>query len=112
FLRSAGIEFQAHVAMAELSPLVPWIAYYHDPYPYSLYPEPYCKRSPIISGRQEAGHRKIVRGASALAFPSRRLLEWVLRGELEPYRRRALVVPHVAMPLWPQTSGSGMTSWL
>jgi hypothetical protein len=98
-VRSAGIEFQPHVAALQGLSDLPWVANYHDPYPYSLYPEPYRIRVPLLSSRQEAQHRRIVLRASALTFPSRRLLEWVLTGDLESCRKKAFVVPHVAMPL-------------
>jgi hypothetical protein len=99
FVRAAGQEFEPHMAMLRWRPPVPWIANYHDPYPVSLYPRPYCRRYPLISGRQEAVHRKILAAASALTFPSRRLLEWVLRDDLEQYRDKAFVIPHLASEL-------------
>lgn len=99
FVRAAGQEFEPHMAMLRWRPPVPWIANYHDPYPLSLYPRPYCHRYPLISGWQESVHRKILAAAHALTFPSRRLLEWVLRDDLEQYRRKALVIPHLATDL-------------
>jgi glycosyltransferase involved in cell wall biosynthesis len=97
FIRGAGISFEPHMAMLRLGPGVPWIANYHDPFPISLYPEPYRgRRVSFVSLRQEALHRRIVMEATALTFPSKRLLEWVLRDELERYRDKAFVLPHVA----------------
>lgn len=99
FVRAAGQEFEPHMAMLRWRPPVPWIANYHDPYPVSLYPMPYCHRYPLISRWQESVHRKILAAANALTFPSRRLLEWVLRDDLEQYRRKAFVIPHLASEL-------------
>jgi glycosyltransferase involved in cell wall biosynthesis len=97
--RAAGMEFEPHLAMLGRWSRALWVANYHDPYPLSLYPEPYRKRWPVFSARQEAMQRRILREADALTFPSRRLLEWVLRDEPRQYRKKAFVVPHLAMDL-------------
>ena len=98
-VRGAGGNFQPHMAMLKYRTAVPWIANYHDPYPLSLYPVPYRHRVPIVSFWQERMHRRIIAAADALTFPSQRLLEWVLRGDLEQYRYKAFVIPHIANPL-------------
>jgi hypothetical protein len=95
-VRGAGREFEPHIAMLGWQPSVPWIAHYHDPYPGSLYPEPYRQYVALQSPRQERIHRRIIQAADALTFPSQRLLDWVLRGDLEGERRKAFVVPHMA----------------
>lgn len=107
FLRGAGDGFEPHMALLKGRCAVPWVANYHDPFPISLYPEPYRSRSPLISDRQESIHRRIIAAADALTFPSRRLLEWVLRGDLEGYRSKALVIPHLAteLPVPPSSGG-------
>jgi hypothetical protein len=98
--RGAGVSFYPHMAMLGLAPNIPWIANYHDPFPISLYPPPYCgARVCLMSQQQEAWHRRIVARATALTFPSRRLLEWVLKGNLEKYRSKAFVIPHAAMEI-------------
>ncbi len=100
FVRGAGIEFEPHLAVLGAQLTLPWIANYHDPFPLSLYPEPYRKVGSVArSRRQEALHRRIVRQADAISFPARRLLEWVLRGDLEKYRRKAFVLPHISTDL-------------
>lgn len=101
FARAAGNRFETHVALAQLRPVTSWIAHYHDPFPMSLYPEPYRRRRPLLSARQESWHRRIVRTATALTFPGERLLNWVLCDDLEPCRDKAFVLPHVAAPLSP-----------
>jgi glycosyltransferase involved in cell wall biosynthesis len=100
-IRGAGLEFDPHMAMLEPigASAIPWLAHYHDPYPLSLYPEPYRQRVPFVSRRQEAVHHRIIASANALSFPSSRLRDWVLRESLKPYRRKAFVVPHIASEL-------------
>ncbi len=99
YVRGAGLGFEPHLALLQGRAPLPWIAHYHDPFPLSLYPEPYRKRQPLISRRQEALHYEIIRQAGALTFPSQRLLEWVLRGSLARHRAKAYAVPHLAMAL-------------
>jgi len=99
-VRGAGGNFQPHIAMLKVKPPVPWVAYYHDPYPLSLYPEPYRHVVPFVSFWQERIHRRIIASANALAFPSQRLLNWVLSRDLEQYRSKAFVIPHIANPLY------------
>jgi hypothetical protein len=102
-VRGAGREFEPHMAMLNWKPPVPWIAHYHDPYPASLYPEPYRQKTRLLSSRQERVHRQILAQADALTFPSQRLLDWVLAGEHGRYRHKAFVVPHIASG--PHTGG-------
>lgn len=94
--RSAGIAFDPHLAMLSLKPRIPWVAHYHDPYPISLYPEPYRRRAPLLSRRQEAVHERVLQAADALTFPSERLRDWVLADRLARFRSKAVIVPHVA----------------
>lgn len=98
-VRGAGGNFQPHAAMLKWKPPIPWVAHYHDPYPSNLYPEPYRYIIPFVSLWQERIHRRIIASADALTFPSQRLLEWVLSGNLEQYRSKAFVIPHIASPL-------------
>ena len=98
--RGAGQGFEPHMALTRSRCSVPWIANYHDPYPVSLYPEPYRRRTPIVSHWQEVEHRRILAATDALTFPSQRLLEWVLDGASSMYRQKAFVLPHVASGLF------------
>lgn len=95
-VRGAGREFEPHMAMLGWRAPAPWVAHYHDPYPISLYPEPYRRVIAFQSPRQERVHRQIVAAADGLTFPSKRLLDWVLRAELDSARGKAAVVPHIA----------------
>jgi hypothetical protein len=96
FAFGAGMDFTPHMALASREWGVPWVAYYHDPWPGHLYPEPYRWQWSIPGWHQESWHRKIVERASALAFPSERLMRWVLCGALEQYRGKAFILPHLA----------------
>lgn len=99
FVRATGVEFFPHFAMVEESRATPWIANYHDPYPYSRYPEPYRMVVPFVSAKQDKRHRAILESASAITFPSRRLLDWMLPDEFAPLRAKAAVLPHIAREL-------------
>jgi glycosyltransferase involved in cell wall biosynthesis len=96
FAQSKGSEFYPHFALLRARTGTPWVANYHDPYPISLYPEPYRTRVPVITFWQERLHARVLRHCGALTFPSERLLRWVLAGPFERYREKAFVVPHVA----------------
>jgi hypothetical protein len=74
-VRGAGGCFDPHMACATL-PDLRWVAHYHDPWPLSDYPQPYRHRQPIIDGHARRWNRRILRRATAVAFPSRRLAEW------------------------------------
>lgn len=101
--RGGGLSFEGHLALLTIQSNTPWLAHYHDPYPLSLYPEPYRRVTRLLSRQQELLHRWIVRRADVLTFPSERLLHWVLDGHLAKHRSKAHVVPHVALE--PPTAG-------
>ncbi len=95
FVRGAGAGFEPHLAMAGLDGPVPWVANYHDPFPLSLYPEPYCRHPFLMSALQEKWNARIIRAADWVSFPSDRLLRWTLRGKLARYRGKGVVIPHI-----------------
>jgi hypothetical protein len=96
FVRAAGDGFEPHLAMAGLTSPVPWIANYHDPFPISKYPEPYRRRFFLMSLLQEKWNARIMRAASAVSFPSDRLLRWMLRDDLGRLREKGVIIPHIA----------------
>lgn len=104
FVRGAGGAFETHIAMLGNKHCIPWIANYHDPFPISLYPEPYRVVTPLLSHQQEAVHHRILAQAYALTFPSQRLLDWVLTGKAKGYRSKAFIIPHIASVLSPNSS--------
>jgi len=95
FVRASGCDFEPHLAMARLEGTPPWIAHYHDPFPLSLYPEPYRRHYLLASAMQERRNATILRKADRISFPCQRLLQWLLRGRLEPYRHKGVVIPHI-----------------
>jgi len=89
-----GSNFTPHIALSRSGKAL-WIGHYHDPYPAHLYPLPYKAKRTFQLGIQERVHEEILRCATALTFPCRRLLQWVLKGKHEVYRSKAFVLPHL-----------------
>ena len=111
FIRGAGQDFSPHLAMTELAERAAgtgpaWVAHYHDPWPLSLYPEPYARREGSIGWFQERANRRILRAAGAVTFPSRRLADWEASLAGVALGERAVVVPHqgVGADLWAAVS--------
>ena len=99
FFCSGGGDFTAALAMTRLARrrgAVPFVTYYPDPSPMSLYPPPYSARALRISGLQERGHRRILAASTALSFPSERLRDWVTEGDPALVAKSA-VLPHPAI---------------
>jgi hypothetical protein len=95
FVRGAGAGFEPQMAMAGLGAAAPWVANYHDPFPLSLYPDPYRRRLFMASALQERWNARIIEAADWVSFPSERLLRWMLRGRLAPCRGKGVVIPHI-----------------
>jgi hypothetical protein len=95
FARGAGQDFRPHLAMTDLTDPPPWVANYHDPWPLSLYPDPYRQRSGSVSALQERANRRILRRADAVTFPSQRLLEWESRRARVDLATKGAVVAHL-----------------
>lgn len=87
-------------AMATVKKLrLPWCAYFSDPWPHHLYPEPYrFTVGPVSRRRQERMLDKILRRAGSLVFPSDRLRDWLLAGPRARFRSKAVVSPHLGEP--------------
>lgn len=99
FVRGAGSNFTTAMAASRVESTVPWIVNYHDPFPLSLYPEPYRYSVRIISGKQQRAHYKILNKASALTFPSKSLRDWILQADNAKHKSKAWVIPHIATEL-------------
>jgi glycosyltransferase involved in cell wall biosynthesis len=100
--RAAGLDATPHLAMVDLRLGIPWVAHLHDPWPLSAFPDPYRRREGLLSLRQEAAARRILRTADVVTFPSARHRDWQLTrsglAEAGPGGgRRALVVPHLGV---------------
>jgi glycosyltransferase involved in cell wall biosynthesis len=96
-------------AMAVLDRLdLPWCAYFSDPWPHHLYPEPYrFNVGPLSRRRQERSLDAMLRRAGSLVFPSARLRDWLLAGPREPHRSKSLVAPHLAGEVAPSPAKQG-----
>ncbi len=84
-------------ALAVLDRLdLPWCAYFSDPWPHHLYPEPYrFTIGPLSRLRQERSLGAMLDRAGSLVFPSSRLQDWLLAGPRKSYRSKSLIAPHL-----------------
>jgi glycosyltransferase involved in cell wall biosynthesis len=85
-------------AMALLKVLdLPWCAYFSDPWPHHLYPEPYrFTVGPLSRRRQERSLDAMLKQAGSLVFPSDRLRDWLLAGPRKSHRSKSLIAPHLS----------------
>lgn len=88
---------------------LPWCAYFSDPWPHHLYPEPYrFTVGPLSRRRQERTLDAILGRAGSLVFPSDRLRDWLLTGPRARFRSKALISPHLGEPGEPAPERNGM----
>lgn len=88
----------SHLAALEILRKIdlPWCAYFSDPWPHHLYPEPYrFTVGPLSRRRLELSLDSMLRRADSLVFPSDRLRDWLLAGRRKPYRGKSFVAPHL-----------------
>lgn len=79
---------------------LPWCAYFSDPWPHHLYPEPYrFTVGPLSRRRLERILEEILRRSGSSVWPAERLRDHVLRGPRAGFAERAFVAPHVG-PSW------------
>jgi hypothetical protein len=76
FVRSRGANFRTHTAMLGMDTDIPWIANYHDPFPFSQYPPPYQWYDAGWK-KQEKINAAILQKAPLITVPSIRLKEWI-----------------------------------
>lgn len=89
-------------------PELPWSAYFSDPWPHHLYPEPYrFAVGPVSRLRLEGVLRRILERAGSTLFPSRRLADHLLSGSRSGFRNRAFVVPHLTVVREPRSVAGG-----
>lgn len=75
---------------------LPWCAYFSDPWPHHLYPDPYQFTVGQLSRRRlELSLDAMLRRADSLVFPSARLRDWLLSGRRERFRSKSFVAPHL-----------------
>lgn len=93
--RAAGLDATPHLAMVDLGLDVAWVAHLHDPWPLSAFPDPYRRSEGLLSRRQEAACRRILRRADVVAFPAARQRDWQLRHSGVAVPERSVVIPHL-----------------
>lgn len=94
--------FVSHLAGLEIVRRtgLPWCAYFSDPWPHHLYPEPYrFTIGPLSRRRLEKLLEKILRRSGSSVWPTERLRDHMLRGRRAGFVERAFVAPHVG-PSW------------
>ena len=84
--------------MLEIKTSIPWLANFHDPFPMSLYPEPYKASTNRIYKRQEKSTRDIIDKATFVSFPSLLLKEW-MQSFFPNIKEKSIILPHVGMKL-------------
>lgn len=94
----SGAEFQPHYAMLGVDTKIPWLANFHDPYPMSVYPEPYRKKKNLIFYHQEKITKRITEKADYLSFPSL-LLSNLMQEKYEFKDSKIVILPHVGIHL-------------
>lgn len=100
----------SHLAALEIlkRTVLPWCAYFSDPWPHHLYPEPYrFQVGPLSRLRQERRLGTILQRAGSLVFPSDRLRDWMLSGPRERFRPKSFVAPHLGEPDAPAPARNG-----
>lgn len=87
---------------------LPWCAYFSDPWPHHLYPEPYRFQVGSLSRlRQERFLDVMLRRADSLVFPSDRLRDWLLSGRRKRFRGKSFAAPHLGEPGAPAPAANG-----
>jgi len=87
---------------------LPWCAYFSDPWPHHLYPEPYrFTVGPLSRRRLELALDAMLRRADSLMFPSGRLRDWLLSGQRERFRSKSFVAPHLGEEGAPSPTSKG-----
>ena len=89
----------SHLAALEILKKIeiPWCAYFSDPWPHHLYPEPYrFTVGPLSRRRLELSLDAMLRRAGSLIFPSDRLRDWLLSGRRERFRAKCFTAPHLS----------------
>ena len=94
----SGSSFLPHYAMLKINTKTPWIANFHDPYPFSLYPKPYTKKRNLIFRKQEKWAQKIISKATYVSFPSLYLKEW-MQQFFPLLESKSLILPHLGIEL-------------
>jgi glycosyltransferase involved in cell wall biosynthesis len=95
---SKGVSFRTHHAMLKCKTYKSkWIAYVHDPYPFSKFPPPYTWNQPGYKVKEQF-FKKVAQHAMHSIFPSQLLMEWM--GQFYPnFLKTGIVIPHQNLKL-------------
>ncbi len=94
---SKGALFTAHKAILQLPEWHSrWCSYFHDPFPFSWYPEPYTFNDIGTLVKQQLC-RGFVENAAVLMFPSLKLMEHYQALTIS-IEQKSVIVPHVFDP--------------
>ena len=94
----SGSEFLPYYAMLDVKTSIPWLANFHDPYPMSVYPEPYKEKRNSIYKKQERITKRIIDKANYVSFPSI-LLKDLMQSHYHFDTNKSIVLPHVGLEL-------------
>jgi len=90
---SKGASFRPHYVMLSHPQLhKKWLAYIHDPYPFSYYPKPYDWNEPGYKQKIKF-FKKVAKTCKWVAYPSLLLQEW-MEGKFESFKGKGIVIPH------------------
>lgn len=92
----SGSEFLPHHAMLGVKTATLWLANFHDPFPMSVYPEPYRKKRDIIQKKQELNTKRIIKRANFVSFPSI-LLKDLMQKHYGFPDTKSIILPHVGI---------------
>ncbi|TXE12034.1 glycosyltransferase family 4 protein [Seonamhaeicola algicola] len=90
---SKAASFRPHYAVNKIPELHnKWLAYIHDPYPFSCYPQPYRFKEPGYKVK-EVFFKKVTENAEHVVFPSLLLKEWM--GQFfNNCNKKGVIIPH------------------
>ena len=90
---SKAASFRPHYAVNKLPEMhAKWMAYIHDPYPFSRYPKPYDWKEPGHKIK-ERFFKDLSKNAKYSAFPSLLLKQW-MGLFFENFNKTGIVIPH------------------
>ena len=92
----SGSEFYPHYAMLKVKTKITWLANFHDPYPFSIYPKPYKKKRTFLLKRQEIFTKKMIHKANYVSFPSL-YLKNLMQSSYDFSNTKSVILPHVGL---------------
>ena len=94
----SGAEFHPNYAMLKVKTKITWLANFHDPYPFSVYPKPYKKKRTHLLKRQEVFTKRMICKANYVSFPSLYLKD-LMQSTYGFSNDKSIILPHVGLAL-------------